>query len=79
MRRPTGSGYVYGGDRADSLGQAGVAYNLFSLEANRVAYDVKNRTIAATGNVVVADGSGRTQHADSIRFKIENGEAIKIR
>lgn len=77
-RRPTGSGYVYGGDRANSLGQVSVAYNLFSLEADKVIYDVKTRTIAASGNVVVADGSGTTRHADSLGFRIENGHVIPL-
>ena len=77
-RRPSGSGYVYGGDRANSLGQVSIAYNLFSLEADKVIYDVKNRTIAATGNVVVADGSGTKRHADSLGFRIEDGQVIPL-
>lgn len=55
-----------------------VAYNLFSLEADKVFYDVKNRTIAATGNVVVADGSGTTRHADSLGFRIEDGQVVPL-
>jgi hypothetical protein len=62
----------------DARGPVFVAYNLFTLTANKVVYDAKNRTIAASGNVVVVDGSGKTQHADSIRFKIENGQAVPL-
>jgi hypothetical protein len=78
-RRPTDSGFVYGGDRPDSQGQVSVAYNLFSSWADRVVYNTKNRTIEAQGNVVTSDGSGKKQHADSIRFKMENGQAIETR
>lgn len=73
------SRYVYGSDRASSLGQVSVAYNLFSLEANRVVYDVNTRTIEASGNVVTSDGSGKKQHFDSITLKMENGRAVPLR
>jgi hypothetical protein len=55
-----------------------VAYNLFSLEANAVVYDAQNRTLTASGKVVMADGSGKIRHADSIAFKIEDGQAIPL-
>jgi hypothetical protein len=64
--------------RHDARGPVFVAYNLFSLEADKVVYDVKNRRIAATGNVVVADGSGTTRHADSLGFRIEDGQVIPL-
>jgi hypothetical protein len=80
QREPTGSGYVY---TTDSFGQTDspvfVAYNLFSLEADKVIYDVKNRTIEATGNVVVGNASGMTRRADSMTFKIEDGNARSIK
>lgn len=60
----------------DARGPVFVAYNLFSLEADRVIYDVKSRTIAASGNVLVGDGSEKMQHFDSISFRIEDGKAI---
>jgi len=62
----------------DARGPVLVAYNLFTLTADKAVYDVKNRTIVATGNVVTADGSGKTQHADSMRFRIENGETVPL-
>lgn len=60
------------------LGPVFVAYNLFSLEADKVVYDMKDRTIAASGNVVVSDGSGTTHHADSLGFRIEDGQVIPL-
>ena len=60
------------------LGPVFVAYDLFSLEADKVVYDIKNRTIAASGNVVVSDGSGTTRHADSLGFRIEDGQVIPL-
>jgi len=56
-----------------------VAYNLFSLQADSVTYDVKNRTIQASGNVVAANESVTTARADSMTFKIENGQAVPVR
>lgn len=64
--------------RHDARGPVFVAYNLFSLEADKVTFDVKNRTIAASGNVVVADGSGTTRHADSMGLRIEDGQVIPL-
>jgi hypothetical protein len=80
QRQTTDRGYLY---TSNEISEPDVpilvAYNLFSLEANEIVYDLKDRTIAATGNVVTADGSGKTKHADSITFKIENGEAVPLR
>ena len=78
-RQASENGYIYVNDRITEPDvPVFVAYNLFSLEANAVVYNVKNRTIAASGNVVTADGSGKTQHADSISFKLENGRAVRL-
>jgi hypothetical protein len=72
--------YVYSGERVNQIRvPVFVEYNLFSLEADKVIYYTKNRTIAASGSVVVtADDSGKTQHFDSIGFRIENGQAIPL-
>jgi len=79
QRQPSDRGYLYTSNKITEPDvPVFVAYNLFSLEADKVVYDVKNRTIAASGNVVTADGLGKTQHADSIRFKIENGQAVPL-
>jgi lipopolysaccharide assembly outer membrane protein LptD (OstA) len=53
-----------------------VAYNLFTLRADRVGYDAQGRMLEATGNVVATNADGATEHADSMTFRIENGEAI---
>lgn len=79
QRQPSDRGYLYTTNKtAEPDVPVLVAYNLFSLQANAVVYDVKNRTIAASGNVVVADGSGTTRHADSMGFRIEDGQVIPL-
>ncbi len=79
QRQPTDRGYLY---ISDKIGQSDVpvyvAYNLFSLHAGAVVLDAKTRTIAATGKVVMEDGSGKTQRFDSISFRFENGKAIQL-
>jgi len=69
--------YVYrNGRNPPTLGPpVFVAYNLFTLRADHVIYDERNRTLRAKGNVVVAQADGATQRADSMIFKLENGQA----
>lgn len=55
-----------------------VAYNLFTLRADQVTYDVKARIVRAVGHVVVANPDGTTLRAESIAFRIENGEASPL-
>jgi hypothetical protein len=55
-----------------------VVYNLFTLRADKVVYDVKNQTLEATGNVLAGSSDGTAHHADSMIFKIENGEATLL-
>jgi hypothetical protein len=55
-----------------------VAYNLFTLRAERVVYDVQGRTLDATGKVVVERADGTTQSAESMALKIESGEATPL-
>jgi hypothetical protein len=52
-----------------------VAYNLFSLRADKVAYDEKSRIVEASGNVVVEDESGTSRPADHASFKMVDGRA----
>jgi hypothetical protein len=79
QRQPTERGVVYS---SDNIGWPSVpvvvAYNLFSLEADKVIYDGKSQTIKASGNVVVDNASGTPSRADSAAFKIENGQALPI-
>jgi len=76
-RRRADDEVIYSSDRR--RGPVFAAYNLLSLEADSVVYDSKTRTITATGNVAMADGSGKTQHFDSIGFRIEDGHAIILK
>lgn len=58
--------------------QVFVAYNLFSLLADYVVYDAAHRTLEARGHVVVTRETAATERADSISFKVENGQAIPL-
>lgn len=75
--RPIGRGDKYSSLKtpADLKIRVFVAYNLFTLQAYHVVYDVEGRTLEATGDVVATNADGATQRADSMTFKIENGEA----
>jgi len=55
-----------------------VAYNLFTLQADEVVYDVQSRILRATGNVVATNADGIARGADSMTFKIENGQATPL-
>jgi len=55
-----------------------VAYNLFTLRADDVVYDVRSRTLEATGNVVSVNADGVARRADSTTFKIENGQVTPL-
>jgi len=72
--------YVYrSGRNPPTLGTpVFVAYNLFTLRADHVTYDEMNRTLHANGKVVVINEKGESQRADSMSFRIENGEAIPL-
>jgi hypothetical protein len=79
QRRPfNNGGYAYSSHR---LGPTStpvfVAYNLFSLQAKEVTYDPQDGVLAAQGDVVVADASGKEQRFESARFRMEAGEAIR--
>jgi hypothetical protein len=72
--------YVYrSGWNSPSAGNVFVAYNLFTLTADHVVYDVQARTLQAAGTVLLVNADGAVQRADSMRFKIENGDATPLR
>ncbi len=50
-----------------------VAYNLFSLQADHVTYNVMTRTLEARDNVV--EGESGKKYGDWMNFRLENGEA----
>ncbi len=80
IRTPSGGTYAYTGERTRQYQTpVFVAYNLFSLQADKVTYDAQKRTIEATGNVIAVSESGATQRADSMALKIENGQVARIR
>ncbi len=70
--------YIYTCGKMPNEDPVFVAYNLFSLQADEVFYDAKNRTIKADGNVVSIDESGATQRANSMTYKLENGQATPL-
>jgi hypothetical protein len=79
-RRPTNRGYTYntGAHLPGSQSPVFVAYNLFTLRADHVIYDGRGQTLWAKGNVVVVQADGATQRADSMTFRIENGQASPL-
>lgn len=79
-RRPTDRGYTYntGAHLPGSQSAVFVAYNLFTLQTDHVVFDVQGRTLEATGNVVVSNADGTTRRAESLSFKVENGEATPM-
>src|SRR5271154_1921892 len=79
-RRPTNQGYIYNTEAQlpGSPSPVFVAYNLFTIQAAHVLYDLQGRTLKATGDVVATNAGGATNHADSMTFKIENGDATPL-
>jgi hypothetical protein len=79
-RRPTDRGFTYntGAHLPGSQSPVFVAYNLFTLQADHVLYDVQSRKLETTGNVVATNADEATKRADSMTFKIENGEATPL-
>jgi hypothetical protein len=79
-RTPVGNTSSYIGEKTPQYqATVFVAYNLFSLQADRVIYDQQERTIEASGHVIAIDESGATSRADSMVFKIENGQVVLLR
>lgn len=72
--------YVYrSGRNPPTLGPpVFVAYNLSTLRAEHVAYDEKNQKLQANGKVVVTNEKGETRRADSMTFRIENGQITPL-
>jgi hypothetical protein len=67
------STYTYG-----IRGPVSVAYNLFTLSADKVVYNSKNRTVIASGGVVTYDASGKKKWFDSATFRIANGQVSAL-
>jgi hypothetical protein len=54
-----------------------LAYNLFSMCADRVVYNATAKTLEAQGNVVVEDESGK-RRADAMAFRLEDGHSKQL-
>jgi hypothetical protein len=52
-------------------------YNLLSIEADHVAYHPSEKILEAGGDVLMQDESGEHK-ADSVAFKIQDGQAIQL-
>ena len=73
-READGSTYSYAGEKPRQYQTpVFVAYNLFSLRADRVTYDDKSRIVEASGNVIVEDESGTSRPPDYVSFKMAEG------
>lgn len=55
-----------------------VTFNLFTLTADHVTYDITNRTLLAAGDVTTTNGAGVSTHASSIKFRIENDRVLRL-
>ena len=55
-----------------------VAYNLFSLQADNVAYSATLHVLDAQGHVTYVNESGQSQRADALAFRIEGGQAVRL-
>jgi len=55
-----------------------VAFNLFTLTADHVTYDMASRTLVAIGNVTITKGSAGSTHANSVKFRIDNARAQRL-
>jgi len=74
----TNDTHDYTGEKAPYDDPVFVAYNLLSLRADHVIYNVKQHILSASGNVSAADGSGVSRRVESITVKIENGEVNSL-
>lgn len=78
-RASNGNTLDYSGEKNPYEDPVFVAYNLFSLQADHVIFDVERKNLKASGIVVVSDGTGATQRAESINLNIENGHTTPLR
>jgi hypothetical protein len=75
-RQSSERGYIYNprGSRVPVF----AAYNVFTLRADSVIYDVQNKMLRATGHVIAVGSDGVAQRAESMNFKMENGQATPL-
>jgi hypothetical protein len=56
-----------------------VTYDLFSLQADTVTYNLQTQIVEASGHVIAVIESAATQSSRSMMFKIENGRVVQVR
>jgi hypothetical protein len=55
-----------------------VAFNLFTLTADHVTYDLASRILLATGDVTTTNGSAGSAHANLMKFRIANDSVLRL-
>jgi Carboxypeptidase regulatory-like domain len=55
-----------------------IAFNLFTLTADQVTYDLDKRIVLAVGNVTTTNGSAGSAHANSMKLKIANHSVQRL-
>jgi hypothetical protein len=71
--------YTYDGETIHkNLIPVFVAYNQFTLQADKVVFDPHKKTIAATGNVTYSNAPDTVQRADAANFRIENDVVVRL-
>ena len=78
-RASMGDSLDYAGEKTPYEDPVFIAYNLFSLRADHVIFNMKRKTLDASGNVVVSDETGTVQRAESVSLNIEDGHATPLR
>ena len=74
-RSAVGDRHSYASAKFPNEDRVFLVYNLFSLQADEVAYDEKSRTVEASGNVIVDDETGTSPPVQSLTFKMIEGRA----
>jgi hypothetical protein len=77
VRSDRGNVHIYEREARPSNAPVFVAYNVFSMRADKVTYDTKVEILQASGNVLVQDESGE-RHVGSISLRIADGRATQI-
>lgn len=55
-----------------------VAFNLFTLTADHVTFDITSRTLVATGNVTTTNGSAGSTRTNSAKFRIGPARVLRL-
>jgi lipopolysaccharide assembly outer membrane protein LptD (OstA) len=69
--------HSYNGDKEPYDEPVFVAYNLFSLAADKVSYDAQSHILEAQGHVHVQDEGGK-RDSELMKFKIEAGKVLQL-